>query len=118
MFYMVINQKGYCKVPSCLKNRYRMPCAHIRIAILSLLYPWSSFQEPLPRQPISGMYNKTAGKVRLTFKLEVDQLWIGTKGKVMEYKKVVVSLILLYRFKLMFFTTCVSLTKDRLCSKC
>jgi hypothetical protein len=27
------------------------------------------------------MLNKAAGKVRLTFKLEVDQLWIGTKGK-------------------------------------
>lgn len=36
---------------------------------------------PLPRHPISGMYNKAAGKVRLTFKLEVDQLWIGTKER-------------------------------------
>ena len=27
------------------------------------------------------MYNKRGGKVRLTFKLEVDQLWLGTKGK-------------------------------------
>ena len=26
------------------------------------------------------MYNKYGGKVRLTFKLELDQLWIGTKG--------------------------------------
>ena len=26
------------------------------------------------------MYNKRGGKVRLTFKLEVDQLWLGTKG--------------------------------------
>jgi hypothetical protein len=26
------------------------------------------------------MLNKAAGKVRLTFKLELDQLWIGTKG--------------------------------------
>lgn len=26
------------------------------------------------------MYNKSGGKVRLTFKLEQDQLWIGTKG--------------------------------------
>ncbi|XP_028406585.1 ubiquitin domain-containing protein UBFD1-like [Dendronephthya gigantea] len=38
-------------------------------------------KEPLPRQPISGMLNKAAGKVRLTFKLEVDQLWIGTKER-------------------------------------
>lgn len=30
--------------------------------------------------PLSGMYNKSGGKVRLTFKLEQDQLWIGTKG--------------------------------------
>lgn len=26
------------------------------------------------------MLNKVGGKVRLTFKLELDQLWIGTKG--------------------------------------
>lgn len=26
------------------------------------------------------MFNKSGGKVRLTFKLEQDQLWIGTKG--------------------------------------
>ncbi|CAB3980708.1 Ubiquitin domain-containing UBFD1 [Paramuricea clavata] len=38
-------------------------------------------KEPLPRQPISGMLNKAAGKVRLTFKLELDQLWIGTKER-------------------------------------
>ena len=38
--------------------------------------------EPLPPFPISGMYNKSGGKVRLTFKLETDQLWIGTKGEI------------------------------------
>lgn len=27
------------------------------------------------------MLNKTGGKVRLTFKLEQDQLWIGTKER-------------------------------------
>lgn len=37
-------------------------------------------QERLPAVPLSGMYNKSGGKVRLTFKLEQDQLWIGTKG--------------------------------------
>ena len=37
-------------------------------------------QEKLPNVPIAGMYNKYGGKVRLTFKLELDQLWIGTKG--------------------------------------
>lgn len=46
-----------------------------------VLHGDKSKREPLPRQPISGMYNKTAGKVRLTFKLEVDQLWIGTKER-------------------------------------
>lgn len=39
-------------------------------------------QERLPTVPLSGMYNKSGGKVRLTFKLEQDQLWIGTKGTV------------------------------------
>ncbi|XP_038064147.1 ubiquitin domain-containing protein UBFD1-like isoform X2 [Patiria miniata] len=38
-------------------------------------------QEALPSVPISGMYNKAGGKVRLTFKLEIDQLWIGTKER-------------------------------------
>ena len=34
-------------------------------------------KEPLPTQPLSGMLNKHGGKVRLTFKLENDQVWIG-----------------------------------------
>ncbi|KAJ8307777.1 hypothetical protein KUTeg_014670 [Tegillarca granosa] len=38
-------------------------------------------REALPGMPLSGMYNKAGGKVRLTFKLEADQLWIGTKGR-------------------------------------
>ncbi|XP_075421762.1 ubiquitin domain-containing protein UBFD1 [Ascaphus truei] len=38
-------------------------------------------KERLPTSPISGMYNKSGGKVRLTFKLEQDQLWIGTKER-------------------------------------
>ena len=38
-------------------------------------------KEPLPPCPISGMYNKSGGKVRLTFKLDQDQLWIGTKER-------------------------------------
>ncbi|XP_043486615.1 ubiquitin domain-containing protein UBFD1-like isoform X2 [Polistes fuscatus] len=38
-------------------------------------------KEPLPEFPISGMLNKSGGKVRLTFKLEQDQLWIGTKER-------------------------------------
>lgn len=35
----------------------------------------------LPLEPLSGMTNKSGGKVRLTFKLEADQLWIGTKER-------------------------------------
>lgn len=38
-------------------------------------------KEPLPPFPISGMLNKSGGKVRLTFKLELDQVWIGTKER-------------------------------------
>ncbi|KAH9513000.1 Ubiquitin domain-containing protein ubfd1 [Bulinus truncatus] len=37
--------------------------------------------ERLPPVPLSGMYNKAGGKVRLTFKLEADQLWLGTKER-------------------------------------
>jgi len=38
-------------------------------------------REALPPFPISGMLNKTGGKVRLTFKMELDQVWIGTKER-------------------------------------
>lgn len=38
-------------------------------------------QDPLPSCPLAGMLNKNGGKVRLTFKLELDQLWIGTKDR-------------------------------------
>ena len=37
-------------------------------------------RESLPAQPLSGMYNKSGLKVRLTFKMELSQVWIGTKG--------------------------------------
>jgi len=37
-------------------------------------------REQLPPQPLSGMYNKSGSKVRLTFKMELNQVWIGTKG--------------------------------------
>lgn len=38
-------------------------------------------KEPLPPVPLSGMLNKHGGKVRLTFKPEQDQLWLGTKER-------------------------------------
>ncbi|KAM9744807.1 ubiquitin domain-containing protein UBFD1 [Menidia menidia] len=38
-------------------------------------------KERLPTVPLAGMFNKSGGKVRLTFKLEQDQLWIGTKER-------------------------------------
>ncbi|KAK3091100.1 hypothetical protein FSP39_017109 [Pinctada imbricata] len=40
-----------------------------------------NLKESLPHTPLSGMYNKSGGKVRLTFKLELDQLWLGTKER-------------------------------------
>lgn len=40
-----------------------------------------SVKEVLPSQPLSGMVNKSGGKVRLTFKLEADEVWIGTKER-------------------------------------
>lgn len=36
---------------------------------------------PLPPAPLGGMLNKQGDKVRLTFKLEEDSLWIGTKAR-------------------------------------
>jgi len=38
-------------------------------------------KESLPTVPLSGMLNKSGGKVRLTFKMELDQLWLGTKER-------------------------------------
>lgn len=40
-----------------------------------------NIKESLPVAPLNGMLNKSGGKVRLTFKLELDQLWIGTKER-------------------------------------
>lgn len=40
-----------------------------------------NIKEGLPPVPLSGMLNKHGGKVRLTFKLENDQLWLGTKER-------------------------------------
>ena len=36
--------------------------------------------DPLPATPLSGMINKYGAKVRLHFRKDQDQLWIGTKG--------------------------------------
>ncbi|OWA50416.1 putative Ubiquitin domain-containing protein UBFD1 [Hypsibius exemplaris] len=38
-------------------------------------------REPLPPHPLSGMVNKQGQQVRLTFKLEADQIWISTKER-------------------------------------
>ncbi|KAF7266101.1 ubiquitin domain-containing protein UBFD1-like [Rhynchophorus ferrugineus] len=40
-----------------------------------------NLKESLPPVPLSGMLNKHGGKVRLTFKLENDQLWLSTKER-------------------------------------
>lgn len=37
--------------------------------------------EPLPADAISGMLNKHGSKVRLHFRLQQEQLWIGTKER-------------------------------------
>ncbi|XP_039265368.2 ubiquitin domain-containing protein UBFD1-like isoform X2 [Styela clava] len=42
---------------------------------------YSNGKEPLPSTPLKGMVNKFSNKVRLTFKLEADQLWLGTKDR-------------------------------------
>ena len=42
---------------------------------------WKNGPAPLPSEPLYGMLNKSGGKVRLTFKLEADQLWLGTKER-------------------------------------
>ncbi|XP_064478627.1 ubiquitin domain-containing protein UBFD1-like isoform X2 [Ornithodoros turicata] len=40
-----------------------------------------NIKDALPVMPLSGMVNRSGGKVRLTFKLELDQIWIGTKDR-------------------------------------
>jgi len=46
-----------------------------------LMPAWKNGRAPLPTEPLFGMLNKYGGKVRLTFKLEADQLWLGTKDR-------------------------------------
>lgn len=38
-------------------------------------------KESLPPHPLTGMLNKHGGKVRLTFKMDQGQVWIGTKER-------------------------------------
>lgn len=57
------------------------PFLSIAIVILLIARVFGLFQEPLPPFPLVGMLNKNGGKVRLTFKLELDQVWIGTKER-------------------------------------
>ncbi|XP_075261252.1 ubiquitin domain-containing protein UBFD1-like isoform X2 [Convolutriloba macropyga] len=40
-----------------------------------------NIKESLPQNPLSGMIKQDGGNVRLTFKLESDELWIGTKER-------------------------------------
>ncbi|KAF5287862.1 hypothetical protein FQA39_LY15638 [Lamprigera yunnana] len=40
-----------------------------------------NIKESLPSVPLTGMLNKQGGKIRLTFKLEADQLWLSTKER-------------------------------------
>lgn len=43
--------------------------------------PGKKGKEPLPPHPLTGMVNKNGGKVRLTFKMDLSQVWIGTKER-------------------------------------
>jgi len=45
------------------------------------LTAWRNARAALPSEPLSGMVGRGGGKLRLTFKLEADQLWIGTKER-------------------------------------
>ena len=40
---------------------------------------WIGEDCSLPPEPLTGMTNKYGNKVRLTFKFETDEVWIGTK---------------------------------------
>lgn len=42
---------------------------------------WVNEDCALPLEPLTGMLNKYGHKVRITFKLEQDELWISTKER-------------------------------------
>ena len=42
---------------------------------------WINEDCALPFEPLTGMVNKYGNKVRITFKLEQDELWISTKER-------------------------------------
>lgn len=42
---------------------------------------WIGEDCPLPSDALTGMLNKYGNKVRLTFKLEQDEVWISTKER-------------------------------------
>lgn len=64
-------------------------CALIVLVLISekLLFP----QDVLPLEPLTGMRNKANQKTRLTFKLELDQLWIGTPGQLRAVRVIVLA---------------------------
>ncbi|CAD5119299.1 DgyrCDS7926 [Dimorphilus gyrociliatus] len=43
-------------------------------------------RERLPPVPITGMYNSKGAKIRLTFKMEQDEVWISTKDRTNKVK--------------------------------
>ncbi|KAF6202564.1 hypothetical protein GE061_002962 [Apolygus lucorum] len=67
-------KEPFCKQKNHKKVLERGPPDDVMPGILNS-------NEPLPPCPLSGMLNKSGGKVRLTFKMELDQLWIGTKDR-------------------------------------
>lgn len=46
-----------------------------------VMLAYKNGHEPLPAAPLNGMRNKVGHKVRLTFKLECDEVWISTKER-------------------------------------
>ena len=70
MIYLFIGSSETCKQKQHKKILDKGKPDDVMPGILGI-------KEPLPSQPLSGMVNKHGGKVRLTFKLESDQVWIG-----------------------------------------
>jgi len=46
-----------------------------------VMVAYSNGHEALPNVPLTGMLNKVGHKVRLTFKLQQDEVWISTKER-------------------------------------
>ncbi len=84
MYLWYVEPKSFCverDTDTYLRYRNSLVAFMCLLSSKLVISLFQNTRESLPSFPLSGMLNKSGGKVRLTFKLELDQLWLGTKER-------------------------------------